>query len=213
MKTPNQHQHQPGAAHKLLLADLLLGYARRLENLGAKRARLERHVSAFEAGEVAHNPEGELLLSARTQRDAGVVTDDALFFIIAWLAERSVEHIYETDVELKRLGAKMRVIEKREGLEELDEFAPGSEPADWKVLAAKSDRRYQAVEKIEREGIIRWLRHHGELDMADLLVNDPDTFDARREAGRCFYHGPGPDTSAATSAGDTGLTEVVTSDK
>ena len=109
--------------------------------------------------------------TAQAQRDAGRINDDALFFIVAWLAERSVEEIFETDGELNRLSAKIRAIEKREGLDEFDEFIPGhGKPADWKVLEAKSNRRYQAVEKIQDARFIRWLRHHGELDMAELFA-------------------------------------------
>ena len=54
MKTPKQTQ--PGASGTLLFADLILGHARRLENLATKPARLKRFASADEAGEVPHNP-------------------------------------------------------------------------------------------------------------------------------------------------------------
>ena len=80
-------------------------------------------------------------------------------------------------------------------------------------MEAKWNRRYQEVEKIQDARFIRWLRRHGELDMADLFVNDRAAFDRRREAGRCLYFGPMPDINADTGEGDTGLTEVVNGDK
>ena len=108
--------------------------------------------------------------------------------------------------KLNELSAKIRAIEQREGLDELDEFDPDhpETPADWKVLDAKSNRRFQAVEKIERDRIIRWLRRHGELDMADLFANDRAAFDRRREAGRCKLFGPMPDIITATMRGGHG---------
>jgi hypothetical protein len=204
-------QTKPGASGALLFADMMIGYSRRLENLATKQARLERFASAVEAGEVPHDC--DLLGAARALRDAGKINDDALFFIVSWLAERSVEDVFEKDGELNRLNAKIRAIEKREGLDEFDEFIPGHEPADWKVLEAKWNRRYQEVEKIQDARFIRWLRHHGELDMANLFLNDRAAFVRCREAGRCFYFGPLPDINADTGDGDTGLTEVVTGDE
>lgn len=206
-------QSKPAASGALLFADLILGHARRLENLATKRARPERFISAVEAGEAPHDC--DLLGEAQAQCAAGKISDDALFFIVSWLAERSVDDIFDTDKDLNKLSAKIRAIEKREGLDESDNFIPDhpDTPADWKALDAKWKRRYQEVEKIHDARFIRWLRHHGELDMADLFVNDRAAFDRRREAGRCFYFGPLTDIKADTGAGDAGLTEVVTSDE
>ena len=192
---------------------MILGDARRLENLATKQARLERFASTVEAGEAPHDC--DRLGAARALRDAGKINDDAFFFVIAWLAELSVDDIFDTDNELNELSAKIRAIEKREGLDESDNFIPDhpDTPADWKALDAKWKRRYEQVEKIQDARFIRWLRHHGELDKADLFVNDRAAFDRRREAGRCFYFGPLPDINADTGEGDTGLTEVVTGDK
>ena len=211
MKTPKQSK--PGASGALLFADLILGDARRLENLATKQARLERFASTVEAGEAPHDC--DRLGAARALRDAGKINDDALFFIFSWLAERSADDIFDTDTELNELSAKIRAIEKREGLDEFDEFIPDhpDTPADWKALDAKWKRRYEQVEKIQDARFIRWLRHHGELDMADLFVNDRAAFDRRREAGRCKVLGPLPDINADTGEGDTGLTEVVTGDE
>ena len=120
--------------------------------------------------------------------------------------------LFETDRELNRLREKIRSIEKREELPESYEFDPDhpETPADWKALNTAWNRRYQEVEKIRDARFIRWLRRHGELDMADLYANDRATFDRRREAGRCILFGPLPDLNADAGEGDTGLTEVIT---
>jgi hypothetical protein len=205
-------QTKSGASGTLLFADLILGHARRMENLASKQARLERFASAVEAGEAPHDC--DLLREAQAQRAAGKIDDDALFFIGSWRGERSVGDIFETDRELNRLNAKIRAIEKREGLDKFDEFIPDhpDTPADWKALDTKWNRRYAEVEKIQDARFIRWLRHHVELDMANLFLNDRAAFDRRREAGRRKIFGPLPDINADTGEGDTGLTEVVPGD-
>ena len=205
MKT--QNQPRPGAAELLLFADLIQGYARRLENMATWRDVLQRHYYRVEAGEAPH----DFIRFLQAWRESGVDKDDVAFFTISWQAEQSADEIFETDAKLNELSAKLRAIEQREGLNELDEFDPDhpETPADWKVLAAKSDRRFKAVEKIERERFIRWLRRHGELDMADLFATNRAAFDRRREAGRCKLFGPMPDLITDTMQGDTGVTEVI----
>jgi hypothetical protein len=205
MKTPRQPQHS--AADLLLFADLIHGYARRLENLVTWQDVLQRHYYAVEAGESPH----DLTRFQQAWRESGEDKDDVAFFTISWQAERSADEIFETDTKLNELSARIRAIEQREGLGELDEFDPDhpETPADWKALNGKSNRRFQAVEKIRDARFIRWLRRHGETDMADLFANDRAAFDRRREAGRCILFGPMPDINADTGEGDTGVTEVI----
>jgi hypothetical protein len=210
MKTPKHLQ--PGTADLLLVADLIQGYARRLENLATWRNVLLRNSEARAAAE--HLDMTALLREIQASRFAGNQTD-AGFFIVCRMAESHAESIFETDRELNELSAKIRAIEKREGLSEFDEFDPDhpETPADWKVLDAESNRRYHEVEKIHDDRFVGWLRRHGELDMADLFANDRAAFDRRREAGRCKIYGPMPDINADIGQGDTGLTEVVKEDK
>ena len=200
-------QSKPSAAALLSLADLIQGYARRLENLATWQDVLRRHYNAVETGEAPH----DFIRFQQAWRESGEDKDDVAFFAISWQAERLADEIFETDTKLNDLSAKIRAIEQREGLGELDEFDPDhpETPADWKVLDAKSNRRFQAVEKIRDARFIRWLRRHGELDMADLFANDRAAFDRRREAGRCKLFGPMPDFITDTGEGDTGVTEVI----
>ena len=200
-------QSKPGAAEILLIVDLIQGYARRLENMATGRDVLQRHHNAVEAGEAPH----DLIRFQQAWRESGEDKDDVAFFAISWQAERLADEIFETDTKLNELSARIRAIEQREGLGELDEFDPDhpETPAEWKVLDAKSNRRFQAVEKIRDAQFIRWLRRHGELEMADLFANDRAAFDRRREAGRCKLFGPMPDFNTDTMHGDTGVTEVI----
>jgi hypothetical protein len=205
MKTPRQPQHS--AADLLLFADLIQGYARRLENLATWRDVLQRHYYGGEAGEAPH----DFIRFLQAWRESGVDKDDVAFFTISWQAEQSADEIFETDTKLNELSARIRAIEQREGLGEFDEFDPDhpETPADWKTLNGKSNRRFQAVEKIRDARFIGWLRRHGELDMADLYANDRAAFDRLREAGRCKLFGPMPDIITAAMQGDTGVTEVI----
>jgi hypothetical protein len=205
MKT--QNQSRPGAAELLLFADLIHGYARRLENLVTWQDVLQRHYYAVEAGESPH----DLTRFQQAWRESGEDKEDVAFFTISWQAERSADEIFETDTKLNELSAKIRAIEQREGLGEFDEFDPDhpETPADWKTLNGKLNRRFQVVEKIRDARFIRWLRRHGELDMADLFANDRAAYDRRREAGRCKLFGPMPDFITDTMQGDTGVTEVI----
>jgi hypothetical protein len=206
MKTSNHPQ--PGAAELLLSADLIQGYARRLENLATWRDTLLRNSDAKAAGD--NLGMAALLRDIQASRFAGIDTDVG-FFVVCQMAERHAETIFETDRQLNELSSKIRAIEQREGLDELDEFDPDhpETPADWKALNGKSNRRFQAVEKIRDARFIRWLRRHGELDITDLFANDRAAFDRRREVGRCKIYGPMPDIITAASQGDTGVTEVI----
>jgi len=206
MKTTNQPQ--PGTADLLLFADLIQGQARRLENLATWRNVLQRNFNAQAAGE--HLGMAVLLREIQALRFAGTETDVG-FFIVCQMAERHAETIFDTDQELNELSAKIRAIEKREGLSEFDEFIPDhpKTPADWKASNVESNRRYQEVEKINDDRVVGWLRRHGETVMADLYLNDRAAFDRRREAGRLLVFGPLPDKNTDTMRGDTGLTQVV----
>jgi hypothetical protein len=187
---------------------MIQGYARRLEVLATWRDVLLQNSDAKAAGE--HRNSAYLLRVIQASRFAGIDTEVG-FFVICHIAECHAETIFRTDAALNELHAKIRAIEKREGLGELDEFDPDhpETPADWKTLNAEADRRFEAVQKIENDRIIGWLRRHGEFDMADLFVNDRAAFDRRREAGRCEVYGPMTDAISNAIQGDTGVTQVI----
>lgn len=192
----------------LPLADRIQGHARRLENLATWRDVLQRHSGAQAAGEQLGMT--ALLRDIQASRFAGTETDVG-FFIVCQMAERHAETVFDTDQALNELSAKLRAVEQREGLDESDEFIPDhpKTPADWKALNTQWHDRFQEVEKIRDDRIIRWLRRHGETEMADLYANDRAAFDRRREAGRLLVFGPLRGKNTDTRQRDTGLTQVV----
>jgi len=206
------NQPQPSTADLLRFADLIQGYARRLENLATWRDVLQRDCDAQAAGE--HLAMAALLRSIQASRADGL-DGDGHFVIICHMAEDHAETIFDTDPELKELSAKMKAVEQREGLTELDGFDPDDPetPADWKAFNDQWHGRFQEVEKIREDRLIGWLRRHGEIDMAELYLNDRAEYDRRREAGREEVHGPLPDLNTDIGEGDTGVTEVVTEGK
>jgi hypothetical protein len=194
----------------LSLAERIQSYARRLENLATWRDRIKRHFSAAQDGESAQGADHVLRLG-QALRDSGKSYADVAFFDIAWFAESWVESIFDRDPELNQLSAKLKAVEQREGLTELEEFDPDhpDTPGDWKALNAQSHRRYEEVARIEDARLVRFLLAHGETDMADLYANDRAAYDRRREAGRLLVFGPLRDKDADIGEGDTGLTQVV----
>ena len=209
---PRTTSINPAQIELLLFADLMLGQARRLENLATWRDVLQRYFNAPAAGE--HLGMAALLRNIQALRFAGI-EPDVSFFIVCQMAESHAETIFDTDPELNELSAKIRAIEKREGLSELDEFIPDhpETPADWKALNDQWHDRFQEVEKTEDDRVIGWLCRHGETDMADLYLNDRAAFDRRREAGRHILFGSLPDINTDTGDGDAGLAELATGDE
>ena len=187
MEDDSTNTTPPGAAALLRFADSIQGHTRRLENLGAWRDVQQRNFGAEAEGE--QRSLAALLRHIQAAR-AGGTDSDVGFFLLCMMAEGYAERIFDTDSELSALSAKIRAVERREGLEEFDEFDPDhpETPADWKALNAESKRRYQEVEKISHDRLAGWLRRHGETDMADLYASDRDAFDRRREAGRSQVH-------------------------
>jgi len=197
MKTPNKSQ--PEAAALLRLADMIQGYARRLEVLATWRDVLLQNSDAKAAGE--HLGMADLLRDIQASRFAGV-NNDVGFFTICRMAERHADTIFQADAGLDGINSQMKIIRQREDADwDLDD--PDA-PEDYRTLAGHWSRRYVELEQVREARFIAWLSRHGELGMADLYVNDRADFDRRREAGRCEVHGPMPDTITNALQGDTG---------
>jgi hypothetical protein len=171
-----------------------------------------RYSSAIADGERAEL--AAMLRRIQTMRIDWDMDADTAFVVLSVLAEGYAEKIFATDAQLNLLSEKLRAVEQREGLGELDEFDPDhpDTPPDWKALDAESNRRYEEVEHMYQERVVGWLRRHGEFEMAQLYQNDRAEFDRRREAGRCRVYGPLPEETADAQRGDTGVTEVGTNE-
>ena len=129
-----------------------------------------------------------ILRATQILRDAGRYDQDQAFYLIFWSAERLASRRQEADQELNRISQLLDTIEEREGLEEDEDFRLDDlgTSADWQALAAKWSRRVTEIQAAV-------LREHGEDDMADLLLTDPDAFRHRADVGREQVFGPGFD--------------------
>src|SRR5208282_1471450 len=95
MKTPKQSK--PGTAALLSLADLIQGYARRLENLATWKEVLQQNEDAKAAGE--HLDMTALLREIQASHFAGT-ENDAGFFVVCRMAKSHAEIIFQTDAAL-----------------------------------------------------------------------------------------------------------------
>jgi hypothetical protein len=194
----------------LLLAEQILGHARRLENIGIWRDAKRRNSNAESEGE----PRSVTKLIRILQASRIAENDsDQEFMIMCQMGEHFAETIFQNDPESDALRVKMRAVEMREELPESYEFDPDhpETPADWKELNGRWHDRFRDLEKLYDHRFTSWLRRHGETVMADLYVNDRNAFDRRREAGRLLVFGPHPENDP--EQGDTGVTEVVGGDE
>ena len=196
----------------LLLADLIHGHARRLENMGAWQDVKHRSSNAEAEGEPKSH--AGLIRLVQASRIAENDTDQD-FLIICQMGESFADTIFENDPELHELHAKMRAVEKSEQLTDSYEFDPEhpETPADWKQLNAQRDERFRKVERLYHNRFTGWLRRHGETVMADLYVDDRAAFDRRREAARLLVFGPFPAKATDPNQGDPELTEVAGGDE
>lgn len=92
-----------------------------------------------------------------------------------------VHNIALDDPQLKRLYEASEAKHKAAGFGEDEEWPEDDRPADvQEIFDAYWDRYHQLKVAI--------LRHHGEIEMADLLENDPDDYDARVESGKAIFN-------------------------
>jgi hypothetical protein len=116
-------------------------------------------------------PEDYILLS-QTIRERKGMEEDEIFAGI----DLQVEEIAMKDAELDRLFQVSEAKHKEAGFGEDEEWPEDSRPPEiQKLFDAYWDRFHQLKVAI--------LRHHGEDDMADLLLNDPDAYAEKAERG------------------------------
>lgn len=113
-------------------------------------------------------------------RDDGKLPDTIAFGQIAraltWLAEERVIASHRSG-ELAQLSELIKKIERTHGLGPKDFWPNGEGPPEWQALNKQFDRRVTEI-------IAELMREHGEIDMAKVLLTDPDRFDRLCTAGR-----------------------------
>lgn len=102
---------------------------------------------------------------------------------------RSIAGLYK---ELEDISSQMRVIEEREGLEDLEYWPIGEGPEDWNQL----NNQYEKILDVKFE---ETLREVGLERMADLYHADRKTYEARREEGRVIMFSKTPDLAKLSS--------------
>jgi len=114
----------------------------------------------------------EDIFAIRFASDRGMITGDQAFAFIHLAAEKQAR----ADSEFERLSRAIDMKRSAAGLAEDDDW-PGDEiPKDVEKLYKEFADRFLQLK-------IAILRHHEEYEMADLLLNDPDAYQARVTKG------------------------------
>jgi len=114
-------------------------------------------------------------------RDAGALSADAGFHLVAWQIEQIL--MVAEEEELWEIHEQLDAIRQDHGLAEDEDWLADEAPPDYQEL----NRQYEdAYDDLYR----RLLERHGEHVMAQLYFDDQDEFDRRWEAGRRFFHPP-----------------------
>lgn len=113
-------------------------------------------------------------------RDDGTLPEALAFSQLAhaltWLAESRVMASYR-DGELARLSERIKAIERAHGLGPKEFWANGDGPPEWQNL---NDQYSRIVVEITAE----FMRQHGEVEMAEIMLADHEEFDRRCAAGK-----------------------------
>lgn len=114
--------------------------------------------------------------------DAGVLAPSHRFL----MRVHAVETVHDErcfngsyDEDLASINAQIDEIRLREGLDEDEDWGIGEGPEDWNEL----NNQYEKILDMKFE---ETLREFGLNDIANLYRDDRETYDARREEGRCL---------------------------
>jgi len=119
----------------------------------------------------------------RRIREAGVLPDDAAFFLIAWameaIAEERVSEIYE-----KQYAARFERVADEQGLDEdmLAVLEPDELPQEYRALQLEFA---QAVDSL----VVATFQTLGEHKMASLYKTNSAEFDRRYDEGYAYFFG------------------------
>ena len=169
----------PCVADLLKAADRIQAKAKQAETLTIWKETLLRLAETKAEGGVPDI--GDTLRDIQTNRMVGLDTDVG-FFITCRAAEEWADASIHTDPVLNEIHRKMKDIERREGLQEDEQFFPfhPDTPEDYKRLNREWERR---AEEVEASAMVAWLCRHGEEDLADMFLNNRPEWERRREAG------------------------------
>lgn len=119
---------------------------------------------------------GPWIEAARTLRDRGQLSDDAVIYLAEIFTECLLFEAAVNDPELVRIRDAMDDIEADHGLDEDEDWYVDEAPPDWQALSAEWDRRADAI-------VTAKLRELGFRDLADVRARDMDEWAARADQG------------------------------
>ncbi|HEY3379686.1 MAG TPA: hypothetical protein VGL77_19605 [Armatimonadota bacterium] len=108
-------------------------------------------------------------------REEKEIPEEAIYFLIAWAIEAMAEERIDETFQ-SSYAARLAKIKHAHGMEEDDEWEPGSGPAEYEALHAEF---LKAVEAIGRAAYQKF----GEHKMVERLESDPEEADRIYEAG------------------------------
>jgi hypothetical protein len=176
MKKPTRMKYGAGAAGLLDIATRLRG---QVEKVDAGPSWQDRSIAAMSTDD----KESGIIKCLQIQREGGAYDRDpeVFFAMMAQATNPEADKRMYDDAEIKRIHEASHAVNKAHGLEP-DEYFPIEErPDDVKALDDAFERRLHEIHADV-------LREHGETDMADLLLNDPDAFHRRCDAGREMWN-------------------------
>lgn len=167
-------KYTSGVDDLLKIADSLQMQIRRAEKLLTWQ---ERCNAILEQGR--HDPLS-ILKATQMTRDAGAMDKEIAFCKIFLMAEWLSDDFVLKDQTLEDISAEMSSIEKYHGLSD-NEFWRSDDPdvpEEWKALNKKWAHHHDKI-------IAAILKQCGENEMANLFLNNRESFNLRFETGRC----------------------------
>jgi hypothetical protein len=113
-------------------------------------------------------------------RNAGSLPPEAGLYLVSWQTDMMTAEAAQD--ELRELDEQLEAIRKAHGVDELERWPAGKEPAAYGEL----ERQFMAAWE---DLFVRTLKQHREHDTACLFRQDRAEFDRLHEAGRAFFHG------------------------
>lgn len=116
-------------------------------------------------------------------RTAGVLPDDASFFLIVWALENLVEERV-TEIYEKQYAMRFARVAEEQGLDDdlLAVLESDELPQEYRALQLEFAAAVDALE-------VAVFQSFGELKMATLYKTDPEEFDRRYDAGYAYFFG------------------------
>ena len=122
----------------------------------------------------------ERLAAYKTVRDAGILPNEASFYIVARLIILIAEDRLMDDQAIDEIGNRIKAVRKVHGLKGDQYWPMGEGPKEYRALSAEWDR---AADRVTAAAF----REYGEPEMADLFENNREKFNLLYEAGKDLF--------------------------